>query len=81
MSSVVLLSGVLRGMEREERCEVLARKSTKAAALAYSEGFVLNAPADLADGEYEVSFEGHSMRATKERGIWFTSTNVTRSAA
>jgi len=32
----------------------------------YSEGFVLNAPADLAEGDYLVVFDRHTLPATKE---------------
>jgi len=34
----------------------------------YSEGFVLNAPADLAEGDYLVVFDRHTLPATKDRG-------------
>jgi hypothetical protein len=81
MSSVVLLPGVLRGMDREEKCEVLARKTSSQAGAVYCEGFVLNAPAGLPDGEYIVTFDRHTLRATKQRGMWLASTDVTRSAA
>ena len=41
--------------------------------LEYSEGFVLNAPADLAEGDYLVVFDRHTLPATKERGLWLSS--------
>ena len=81
MSSVVLVPGVLRGMEREAKCEVLARKTSNDEGLLYSEGFVLNAPSGLPDGEYVAIFDRHAFRATRERGIWFTSSGVTRAEA
>ncbi len=68
-------------MEREAKCEVLARKTSNQEGLRYSDGFVLNAPSGLPDGEYVVIFDRHALRATKERGIWLTSSGVTRSEA
>jgi hypothetical protein len=65
-------------MERETTCEVLARKTASQNGLAYSEGFVLSAPADLPDGEYLVKFDHHILRATKQRGIWLTSRVISR---
>jgi hypothetical protein len=52
MGTVVLIRGVLRGMEHETGCDVLARKHSVDSGSRYSEGFVLNAPVDLPDGEY-----------------------------
>ena len=78
MGSVVLVPGVLRGMGREAKCQVLARKTSSEESGVYAEGFVLNAPAALPDGEYVVTFDRHTLRAIKERGMWLTSTDVTR---
>jgi hypothetical protein len=60
-------------MEREANCEVLARKQSPPAGSDYVEGFVMNAPQSLPDGEYLVTFDRHTLRATKERGLWLTS--------
>ncbi len=56
--TVVVVGGVLHGMQREVKCEVLARKKPLNFDPDYSEGFVLHAPADLPDGNYSVKFDG-----------------------
>ncbi len=72
------LPGVLRGIGLEAKCEIIVRKSTSPGTSAYSEGFVLNAPPELPDGEYAVAFDHHTLRVTKERGLWLTSTAFER---
>jgi hypothetical protein len=67
-------------MNREASCEVLARRHSVQDGSSYSEGFVLNAPADLPDGEYTILFNGHVLHASKDRGLWLTSHDVTRAA-
>jgi len=79
MGSVVRIPGVLHGMARVERCDVLARMTQCKSNRAYSAGFVLNAPEDLPDGECLASFDGYTLQASKDRGLWLTSNNVTRS--
>lgn len=67
--SVMLFRASLLGMTRQEQCDILARKIANlshAGAPAYSECFIISAPADLPDGDYDVKFEGHSASATKE---------------
>jgi hypothetical protein len=82
MGTVVLIRGVLRGMEHETGCEVLVRKhSIESGSPRYSEGFVLNAPVDLPEGEYTVTFDGHSLHAVSQHGIWLTSTDIVRIVA
>jgi hypothetical protein len=46
---------------------------------AYSAGFVLNAPDDLPDGEYVATFDGYTLHAIKNGGLWLTSQDVARS--
>lgn len=65
-------------MQREENCEVLARSILLNNSHAYSEGFVINAAADLPDGEYVVTFDGHALRVVKAGGLWLTSTAIAR---
>ena len=84
MGKMVLIRGVLRGMERETRCEVLVREHSVKSGFRgprYSEGFVLNAAEDLLDGEYTVAFDGHSLNAIRHHGIWLTSTAIVRVVA
>jgi hypothetical protein len=42
----------------------------------FTEGFVLNAPPALPDGDYQVRFEGHTMHARKYRGRWLYSNEI-----
>ena len=81
MGSVVLLPALLRTIHMEAKCEVLARKNPLSGGSLYSEGFVLNAPPGLPNGEYLVYFDGHLLRATKRSGLWLTSTEIVRQAA
>jgi len=76
--AAVLIPGVLRGMGCEVKCEVLARKQSPDLGPEYSEGFVLNAPADLPEGDYLVVFDRHTLPATKERGLWLSSGAIVR---
>ena len=81
MGSVILVPGVVQGMGRIERCEVLARITQRGNSRSYSEGFVLNAPEDLPDGEYVASFDGCILHTARERGLWFTLLDVSFVAA
>ena len=74
---IVLLHGYVRGMRRDAECDILARKVSVAAKTrpgspdyTYSDCAIIDAPADLPDGEYMVSFDRHTVAATKERGFW-----------
>ena len=78
IGSVVRMDGVVRGMDREAHCDVLVRKGDPGTGSDYSDGFVLNAPADLPDGEYFVKFDGHAFVAKKEQGVWHHSTAILR---
>jgi hypothetical protein len=75
--AAVLIPGALRGMGCEVKCEVLAREQSPDLGPEYSEGFVLNAPADLPEGDYLV-FDRHTLPATKARGLWLSSGAVLR---
>ena len=72
MRSVVLIHGLLRGMGREAPCEMLAMKETapETGREIYSRCSVIDAPHDLPDGLYAVSFSGHVVTARKEGGLW-----------
>lgn len=78
MGKVVLIHSVLHGMEHETCCKVLARKQSFESGSRCSDGFVLNAPDDLPDRDYTVTFAGHSLPAARRNGIWFTSTDIVR---
>ena len=66
-------AALIPGAGREVKCEVLARRQSPDLGPEYSEGFVLNAPADLPEGHYLVVFDRHTLPATKQRGLWLSS--------
>jgi hypothetical protein len=68
MRSVVMIHGLLRGMGREASCEMLAMRESVGPV--YSGCSVIDAPHDLPDGLYTVSFSGHVVPARKEGGLW-----------
>ncbi|MFZ0274718.1 MAG: hypothetical protein WB524_13815 [Acidobacteriaceae bacterium] len=72
MRSVVLIHGLLKGMGREEPCEMLAMKESQseAGAANYFRCSVIDAPQDLPDGTYSVAFNGYVVFARKEGGLW-----------
>ena len=72
MRLAVLIQGTLRGMGREEKCELLATKVIVAAAArpVYSHCAVIEAPCDLPDGEYEVEFGGEVAWTQRHNGSW-----------
>jgi hypothetical protein len=66
-------------MSRKASCEVLARKipldpKLKAGSheYTYSDCAVIDAPAELPDGEYLVHFDDHVIAATKKGGYWLS---------
>ena len=71
MRSVVLIRGLLIGMGYEVACEMLAmRDSQYAGRVAYSRCSVIDAPPQLPDGDYTVSFHGYIVPARKQAGLW-----------
>lgn len=72
MRSVVLIHGLLTGMGYHEPCEMLAIKESASgkAREMFSRCSVIDAPQQLPDGEYVVSFNGYSVPAKKEGGLW-----------
>jgi hypothetical protein len=86
VGSIVLLPGHLQGMGREAACEVLARKAADFSSAKsafpepdYKDCSVIGAPADLPDGEYRVTFEGHFFLANRQRGLWLSQGSASRS--
>lgn len=77
--SIVLLGAILRGMGREESCDILARRiddpdsSLHDRKFRFIECSVLTAPTDLPDGDYIAYFSGHSVLATRKFGLWLPS--------
>jgi hypothetical protein len=78
MGMIVLVRGSLQGMGREVECEVVAMKRTiinppKARPLfddIYSDCGVIDAPADLPDGEYTVRVGNQFFSTRLHRGLW-----------
>ena len=68
--AAVLESGALRGMELEARCDVLACKQSSDLGSDYAWASIVNAPAELPDGEYLAMFDGHTVQVAKARGLW-----------
>jgi hypothetical protein len=72
MRSVVLIHGWLQGNGRQEPCEMLAMRDVPAVPgpAVFSRCSVMEAPLDLPDGDYTVTFEGYIVPARKEAGLW-----------
>ena len=69
---VVLLQGVLKQMRREIPCTVRAVKVCLWT-LGISEfvsAEIADAPSELPDGDYQIGFEGRSMKVQKVAGHW-----------
>lgn len=72
MRSVVLIQGLLTGMGREAPCVMLALKDSPSSTSTpvFSRCSVVEAPPDLPDGLYTVTFNGYTVPARKESGLW-----------
>jgi hypothetical protein len=70
-----MLQGQLKGMGHEAVCTVAAVKVSLPSSNVweYAKCSIHNAPADLPDGQYEVTFNGRVERVKKERGFWLAS--------
>jgi len=68
----VVIQGRLRGMGYAVPCMLVAVKVTLPSLdmFEYVKCEVVNAPAHLPDGQYEVSFEGRAMEVQKLDGRW-----------
>ena len=74
----VMIPGLLFGMKREATCHVLTRQQSPDLGADYVEGFIINAPPDLPDGEYLVVFDRHTLRAFKDGALWLSSGPIVR---
>jgi hypothetical protein len=72
MRFAVLMTGVLRGMGHEVSCELLATKTVEAGSArpVYSHCAIIEAPADLPDGDYEVEFSDEVAVTRLHNGYW-----------
>ena len=72
MRSVVLVHGVLRGMGQEVPCELLAIREAPSAGAPpiFSRCNVIEAPREMPDGDYTVTFSGYIVPARREGGLW-----------
>ncbi|HMH13924.1 MAG TPA: hypothetical protein VK578_12525 [Edaphobacter sp.] len=68
----VLVSGTLKGMNQQVPCMVRAVKVSllKLDIWEYVAANIVQAPSELPDGGYDVSFEGRSMKVRKIAGSW-----------
>lgn len=75
---MVLMRGVLRGIDRKADCELLLRKEMLAGPYRvggkryrYTQCTVLHAPFDLPDGEYTITTDdGFQFSAIRLHGMW-----------
>lgn len=72
MRSVVLIHGWLQGNGRQQPCEMLALRDVPAVPgpAVYSRCSVIDAPLDLPDGDYTVTFDSYIVPARKQAGLW-----------
>ena len=72
MRFAVLMKGILRGMGHEAPCELLATKTVvpEASRPVYSHCAIIEAPATLPDGDYEVEFSGEVAVTRLQPGYW-----------
>jgi hypothetical protein len=68
--NMIILRGMLFGKGREAECEIVAWKGTPDSGQAYSQMRVVEAPNDLADGEYALRVDGVDAPTKKTHGIW-----------
>jgi hypothetical protein len=68
----LLVPGTLKRSDVESPCVVSAVKVTipKFELWEFVKADVVEAPAELPDGEYELHFEGRRFKATKNAGHW-----------
>lgn len=83
MRSVVLIHGLLTGMGHHEPCEMLAIKESVSGTTReiFSRCSVIDAPQGLPDGDYVVSFNGYSVTARKEGGLWMPAADAVATGA
>jgi hypothetical protein len=72
MQVSVILKGRLRGMGREFSCEVMAKRHAPAGAGqdGYSDLRLLEAPADLPDGDYVLHLDPIMVSVRRRGGEW-----------
>jgi hypothetical protein len=68
----VLVSGTLKGMNHQAQCMVRAVKVSllNLDILKYVRADIVQAPSELPDGAYNVSFDGRTMKVKKIAGNW-----------
>jgi hypothetical protein len=72
MRSLAHMQGLLRGMGREVRCEMLAirEEGSEAGQPVFSRCSVIETAEDLPDGAYTLAFDGYVVSVRKEGGLW-----------
>ena len=71
----VLLTGRLKGMGHEAKCEMMARRSSSRdpGNYVYSEPVIIHAPGNLPEGAYMLHFENVSTPVLHKGVLWLTS--------
>jgi hypothetical protein len=69
---VVVLSGRLRGMGREAACTLNAVKVSLPGTVVshFAKCNIHQAPSDLPDGKYELTFDGERVLFEKRNAVW-----------
>lgn len=81
MGTLVLLKGLLLGMQQQAQCEIVARKLSADLSPEYCDCIIVDVSAELPDGPYLAVFEGHSMHIVRDHGIWLSSSPAKREHA
>lgn len=68
----VILSGHLKGIERETRCKVSAFEVhlLDGDSVEYALVMISDAPHDLPDGRYSLSFDSRALPVQRHNGAW-----------
>lgn len=67
---VEMVPATVRGMGREARCHVLARRVGLGRGPLYADCCVIGSPDDLPDGEYSIEFAGTRAMVVRRLGVW-----------
>jgi hypothetical protein len=69
---ITIMNGILKGMGREEVCRVSGVKVSMPGTTVshFAKLQITNAPNDLPEGHYEVTFNGQTDKVRKTNGFW-----------
>lgn len=72
---------MLHGMQQEANCDLVVHMRHTDSEPEFTEGFILNAPPALPDGDYLVRFERYTMHVRKDHGRWLYSNDIQSSSS